>query len=146
MTLENLVKINKLKPHKTNRDEIAKLRAAAQRNLQDAYVAGISAATRFDVAYKSIMQCALLTLMANGYRPSTNEPGHHITVIQSLPLSLGLPAERVIVLDALRKKRNLNDYSGDGVSEEEADSCIRAAEALLHDVEEWLKDNHPGML
>lgn len=49
----------------------------------------------------------------------------------------------MIVLDALRKKRNLNDYSGDGVSEEETASCLRAAGALLSDVQEWLKCEHP---
>ena len=51
MTLENLVKIRKLKPHKTNRAEITRLMDAAQLNLQDARVEGISASTRFDVAY-----------------------------------------------------------------------------------------------
>lgn len=146
MTLENLVKLNKLKPQRTNSDEVAKLLSAAQCNIQDAHVAGISATTRFDVAYKAIMQCALICIRASGYRPSTSEPGHHVTVIQSLPLTIGLSSERMILLDAMRKKRNLNDYSGDGVSEEEADSCVRSAEALLSDVMVWLKRNHAEFL
>jgi hypothetical protein len=28
------------------------------------------------------MQCAMVGLMANGYRPSTTMPGHHQTMIQ----------------------------------------------------------------
>ena len=58
------------------------------------------------------MQCALVAMMASGYRPSTSAPGHHQTMIQSLPLTLGLDNDTWIVLDALRKKRNLNDYTG----------------------------------
>lgn len=143
MTLENLVKVKKLILQQANKEEITKLLAAAQRNIQDARVSEVSATTRFDAAYKAIMQSALVCVRASGYRPSTSEPGHHITVIQSLPKTVGLSNERMIVLDAMRKKRNLNDYNGDGVSEEETDACVRAAEALLKDVTAWLKSDHP---
>jgi len=145
MTLENLAQIGKLKPHKATREEIARLMAAAQRNLADARLRGISPETRFDVAYKAAMQCALVALMANGFRPSTNEPGHHATVIQSLPKTIGLPGERMIVLDQLRKKRNLSDYTGEDVSEGQADACMRAAEDLVSTVEQWLRKTHPEL-
>lgn len=146
MTLENLVRINKLKPLETNRDEIARLCAAARCSVQDAHIKGLSDPSRFDLAYKAIMQCAMVAIRANGYRPSTNEPGHHATMIQSLPLTIGLSSERMVLLDALRKKRNLNDYNGDNVSEEETTTCVKAAESLLDDVMAWLKDNHPELL
>jgi hypothetical protein len=142
MTLENLVKTHQLKPHQTNPDEVGRLLTAARRNLRDARIAELSATTRFDVAYKAVMQCSLLAAMVAGFRPSTSMPGHHATVIQTLSVTLGLPGEHVIVLDALRRKRNLSDYSGDGVSEEEAAACLRAAETLLHDVEIWLATQH----
>ena len=48
----------------------------------------MSADNRFDAAYKSIMQCAMLGLWANGYRTSTSQPGHHQTAIQSLGLTM----------------------------------------------------------
>lgn len=143
MTLENLVKVRKLVPQQANREEIRKLLAAAQRNIQDAHVFEVSATTRFDAAYKAIMQCGLACIRASGYRPSTSEPGHHITGIQSLPTTIDMSNERMIVLDAMRKKRNLNDYNGDGVSEEETEACMRAAEALMADVHAWLKSEHP---
>lgn len=38
----------------------------------------------------------------------------------------------VIVLDALRKQRNLNDYTGDGVTDALLAECIAQAEALLN--------------
>lgn len=146
MTLENLAQIGKVKPHNTSREEIARLMAAVRRNLKDARLDGISPETRFDVAYKAVMQCALAALMANGFRPSTNEPGHHATVIQSLPKTVGLPNERVIVLDQLRKKRNLSDYTGEGVSDEQASACVRAAEDLAATVEQWLRANRPELM
>lgn len=69
MTLENLVKVRKLLPQQANSDEIRKLLAAAERNIRDAQVEAVSATTRFDAAYKAIMQSALASIRACGYRP-----------------------------------------------------------------------------
>ncbi len=117
MTLQNLAKIGQLKPHDATADEVQRLLGAVRRNLADAAFSGISTETRFDCAYKAIMQCALVAMLASGYRPSTNAPGHHQTMIQWLPLTLGISNDTWIVLDALRKKRNLNDYTGTPISE-----------------------------
>jgi hypothetical protein len=146
MTLENLLQIGKLKPHKTTREEVSRLLTAMRRNLKDAHNAEISPESRFDIAYKAVMQGALVAMMANGYRPSTNEPGHHATVVQSLPTTVGLANERMIVLDQLRKKRNLSDYSGAGIAEEEAAACVRAAEELASTVEKWLRAKRPELV
>jgi hypothetical protein len=131
MTLENLLAIRRLVRHEAGRAAILKLLAAAQRNLADAKVTTISAENRFDAAYKAILQCAMAALWAKGYRTSTSEPGHHQTAIQALPLTLALDSATVIVLDALRKQRNLNDYTGDGVSDALLAECIAQAESLL---------------
>jgi hypothetical protein len=74
MTLENLLQIGKLKPHEPTHEELARLLAAAGRNLKDAGHAGISPESRFDIAYKAVMQCALLAMLAQGFRPSTSDP------------------------------------------------------------------------
>lgn len=146
MTLENLAQIGKLKPHKTTREEIARLLAAVRRNLKDARINVLSPDSRFDIAYKAVMQCALIAMMANGFRPSTNEPGHHATVIQSLPKTIGLSDDRMIVLDNLRKKRNLSDYVGKDISEEEAAACVRAADDVAAVMEKWLRANRPDLM
>lgn len=109
MSLENLTKIGRLKPHNASKDDVAKLLTAARRNLKETSIAGLSPETRFDLAYKAVMQCGLVALMANGCRPSTNEPGHHATIIQTLPLTIGLDSDRMIVLDKMRRTRNIND-------------------------------------
>ena len=145
MSLDNLLRIGQIKEHPRDRDEIQNLLSAAQRNLADAEVAGISAETRFDVTYKAIMKCALAAMMAAGYRPDTNRPGHHMTVIQSLPLTLGLSGPRITVLDALRRKRNLSDYTGAEIDDVSADACEREAQTLLADVRRWLAKEHPEL-
>lgn len=146
MTLQNLLKIGRLKSHAPTAQEIQRLLAAADRNLADAQVDAISDETRFDAAYKAIMQLALAAMMASGYRPSTNEPGHHQTMIQSLPLTLGLPNPEWVVLDALRRKRNVNDYQGDPIEPDAVAECIAQATALRDNSRSWFAQRHPELL
>lgn len=146
MSLDNLVRTHQLAPHTPRAVEVQRLLAAAGRNLVDAGAEGISDETRFDCAYKTIMQCALIGLLANGYRPATSTPGHHQTMIQALPLTLGVERSTWIVLDALRKKRNVNDYSGDLLEPEAVLECIERAKALLVHTEVWLGQHRSDLL
>ena len=139
MTLENLLKIGQLKVHSTDRGEVQQLLDAARRNLVDAAVEAISLATRFDAAYKTIMQVAMVALLANGYRADSR--GHHQIMIQSLPLTIGLAKDRMVILDALRRKRNAADYLGSYVDRDSLEACIVEARLLLNDVERWLGEN-----
>lgn len=145
MTLENLRKIGQLKPHEPDAAEIQRLLQAARRNLTDARADQISHETRFDAAYKAIMQAALVALLANGFRPDTKKPGHHATVVQSLTKTIGLKSERVTVLDTLRHKRNLSDYTGEDIDHASVEACIAEAESLLKEVESWLKNHRPEL-
>lgn len=146
MTLENLLAIHKLQRFDVEAAGILRLLASAERNIKDAAIAALSPENRFDAAYKAIMQCAMLGLWANGYRTSTSQPGHLQTAIQALPKTMGLPQETVIVLDALRKRRNLNDYEGDSVSDSAVAECLQQAHALLAYTREWLRAQHPEWL
>jgi uncharacterized protein (UPF0332 family) len=145
VSLENLLKIGQLKSHPPDAREIEQLLVAARRNVRDARVTSISAETRFDAAYKAIMQSAMAALMMHGYRPDTNRPGHHMTVVQSLPLTIGIDSKRVVVLDALRRQRNVADYTGDDVDESTAEHCIAQAEQLVDDVMAWRKSQRPEL-
>lgn len=146
MSLDNLVGIGNLKPHVPAAAEIQKLLRAAHRNMDDAGLPALSDESRFDIAYKAIMQCALVGMLASGYRPSTSAPGHHQTMIQALSLTMGVVTETWTVLDALRKKRNLADYTGDLVDEESVAVCLLQAKALLEHTEQWLKITKPELL
>jgi len=130
MTLQNLLKIGRLKEHQPTAAEVQRLLAAVNRNLQDAAAANISDETRFNAAYKAVMQCALVAMMAAGFRPAVNEPGHHQTMIQSLPLTLGVSNDVWVVLDALRRQRNANNYTGLLITPAVVAECLAQAKAL----------------
>ena len=129
--MDDLVREGRLKLHTPNVTESTRLLAAARRNFRDASLAELSEESRFDLTYKTIMQCAMLALLARGYRPATSIPGHHRTMIQCLPMTLGIAEDVVLVLDALRKKRNLTDYSGELVDPASVQECLLRAEELL---------------
>lgn len=145
MTLENLLAIHQLQRLEPERESLQRLLQAAARNLADAKVEQISGENRFDAAYKAIMQCAMAALWANGYRTATSQPGHHQTAIQTLPKTIGLDQDTVIVLDALRKQRHLSDYAGDPVSEAAVAECIGQAESLLTTVNVWITAHRPDL-
>ena len=145
MSLANLVKTNQLQAHNPTRDAVQRLLEAAKRNLADAHITEISAENRFDAAYKCVMQCAMLALWVNGYRTSTSQPGHHQTAIQTLPTTIGLEQTTVIVLDALRKQRNVSDYEGDPISDQAVIECIKQAELLHQNTSAWISKNQADL-
>lgn len=146
MSLENLLAIGRLKQHPPARNQIANILQMADRALKDARIAQASAETRFDAAYKTIMQCSLAALMAKGYRPATNQPGHHATLIQVLPTTIGLAPDRMVVLDRLRARRNRVDYEAEPIEDAVLQSCVAEATRLLADVRAWLKSNYPNLV
>ena len=124
MTLDNLLG-SALERIPFDASNIQRLLEAAQRSLADARLDSLSNESRFDLAYKAIMQTANAALQASGYRTLTSRPGHHQTMIQTLPLSIGLDRTTMVVLDGLRKQRNVIDYSGDLVSASMVDEAVR---------------------
>lgn len=134
MSLENLLRIGKLKALAADEREIGRLVESAEGVLRDAAREELTGDSRFSLAYRALMQAALAALRARGYRPATSEPGHHQLIIQVLTLTLDLPADRVQVLDAYRKARNQSDYRGVPVSDAIVRECIDDARRLLADV------------
>ncbi len=65
MTLANLLAIQRLQAFSATPAGIQRLLDAAARNLLDAGLAQLSPENRFDAAYKTILQCAMLGLWAN---------------------------------------------------------------------------------
>ena len=145
MTLDHLVG-RTLERIERDPAAIVRLLRAAERNLADAQVDRISAENRFDAAYKCILQCATLGLWAQGYRTPTSQPGHHQTTLQALPLTMALPNDVIIVLDALRKQRNQNDYEGEPVSPAVVTECIHQAKSLLSLTRQFLQVQFPALL
>ena len=53
--------------------------------------------------------------------------------------TIGIESDRLIILDALRKQRNIADYSGDLVENGAVEECILQAKQLLVLTQSWLK-------
>lgn len=92
------------------------------------------------------MQWALVAMMLAGYRPSTSEPGHHQTLIQALPLTMGVDNGVWVVLDGLRRQRNASDYSGHPIPTSALRECLKQAKALERALSAHLKERHSELL
>jgi len=145
MTLSNLAG-RTLEPIEPDAASIQRLLEAAQASLADAQLPGLSSEGRFDMAYKAIMQSANAALQANGFRTLTSKPGHHQTMIQTLPSTIGLDSPTMVLLDQMRKQRNVIDYSGDLVSESLAAEAVKQALALQARVRAWIREHKPHLL
>jgi uncharacterized protein (UPF0332 family) len=56
-------------------------------------------------------------------------------------------SERVAYFDDCRKKRNIAEYDIAGVvSEKEAEEILIEAKAFKREIEEWLRNNYPGLV
>lgn len=144
MTLENLLG-STLESITPDRESVQRLLEAAERSLGDAQITGISAEGRFDMAYKAVTQAANAALQANGFRTLTSRPGHHQTLVQTLPKTVGLATADMLVLDKLRRQRNAIDYSGDVVSDGMAEECVARASALVVAVRAWIREQRPEL-
>jgi hypothetical protein len=145
MTLQNLVGISldRIAPAK---ETIRRLLDGAARHIADAKVQAISAETRFGSAYTAIRMLADVGLHAHGYRTLTSKPGHHQTAIQTLPTTLGVDPRTVVRLDALRKQRNLTEYTGDIIPDSAVIDCLTHAQSLYALTLDWLENNKRELL
>ena len=67
-------------------------------------------------------------------------------MIQTLTSTLGLPANDMVVLDGLRKQRNVIDYSGDVVTAALSEEAVQRAKQLIALADTWIKTNKPELL
>ncbi len=56
------------------------------------------------------------------------------------------PSRVVVRLDALRKQRNLTEYTGDTIPEASVAECLSQAETLHATATAWLKSHRPDMM
>lgn len=145
MSLENWAKNGWLRPHQTNRQQIADLLAIVERDLADARNTSVSADWQFGIAYNAALKLCTILLYASGYRPEKNLA--HYRTLQALPLILGTDRDDdADYLDACRAKRNTAEYDVAGtVSQSEADELREFASALQAEVIEWLRSKHSSL-
>lgn len=99
------------------------------------------------VRSRANLACPLFDDLAAIFRKTHGVvPAYHQTAIQCLTLTMAIPAEDVIVLDSLRRQRNITDYQGDPVSDAVLTSCLEEAGKLLKYTERWLRETPPRLL
>ena len=120
MSLAQWHKNGWLRPHETNRQQIADLLAIAERDLADASTARLSSDWQFGIAYNAALKLCTILLYAEGYRP--DRALAHYRTLQALPLILGKDRnDDADYLDSCRAKCNTVEYDVAGrTSPEEA--------------------------
>ena len=144
MSLSDWVHNGWVTPQPVSDVEIADLLRIADRDLKDCGVKGVSADWRFNIAYNAALQASRAALFGAGFRASRES--HHHRVIQSLSLTLKLPANEIKKFDMFRTKRNFSDYEAVGaVSENDVMEMVRLARTVRESTGDWLKKNRSGV-
>jgi hypothetical protein len=145
MSFENWVRNNWLERRDSDRAEIARLLAIADKRLEDhhkAAVGALSCDVQLGLAYDAIRTCATAALRAAGYRVVRGGSEHYRT-IEALEFSIDPERKLIPALDTLRRKRNVGAYDDYGlVAQGEADHCGKLASRIRKQVEEWIRKNH----
>ncbi len=142
MSLKEFLDKGQLKPHSTNRREIADLMAVVERDLSDASLRDLSLDRRFATAYNAVLQLATIVLYASGYRASRGS--HHWVTINAIPDVMGEEfKDAARYFDSCRIKRHGVDYDRAGtVGERDVDELLREASWFKEKVLSWLKLHH----
>ncbi|NBB80143.1 MAG: hypothetical protein GVY36_11975 [Verrucomicrobia bacterium] len=145
MSLQQWHKNGWLRPHQTNRKQIADLFEIVDRDLADARTARLSSDWQFGIAYNAALKLCTILLYVEGYRPERALA--HYRTLQALPLILGDKRRSdADYLDSCRIKRNTVEYDVAGrTSPEEAAELIEFTDELQQDVLDWLRNGHPEL-
>lgn len=146
MSFEELLRAKSLRPHKPTVSEIRDLADSALRDLRHVAATTDSDDWRFIAAYSAALSPATIPLAASGYRASG--PGHHVTVINALPASLGEDAQELaIYLNECRALRNKALYDQPYlVTPGKVRELVSALQELQQRVLAWLAEEHPELL
>ncbi len=146
MPYERLLRDGRIRPHRTNRQEIAALFQVVKRDLADAAIAALSADRRFATAYNAVLQAATAMMYSEGYR--AHSVGHHAVVFAFLGEAIdGEVAQLAGYFDDCRRKRNTADYVGaGGISSTEAEDLLKEARAFAELARHWIQAHHPGLM
>jgi hypothetical protein len=146
MTWRELSRQGRVARESVTREEIAQLRALADRYLADARVEGLSADGRFDRAYGAARALATIVVRASGYRVKGKGGAHYNTFVALRAADPRLFARSADYFDACRAKRNDLAYVAPGiVSEAEVEEILREVPEFAVRVERWLKERWPDL-
>jgi hypothetical protein len=134
-----------IRKHESSSDEIARLLAIADRDIQQCRTPGLGSEWRFDIAYNAVLQLATAALAACGYR--AERQNKHMRTIECLAFTAGVNEKTVSFLDRCRRKRHAAVYDQIGlVSDHEAEEMATTAARLRELISSWLGEQHPELI
>jgi hypothetical protein len=146
MTWQQLLNTNRVRPHKTSKQELDDLRTIIARDLHDAAISGLSADRSFATAYNAALQTAKMAIHCSGYRVVGQ--GHHQVSFEAAELAVGASVSTLVAyFELCRRKRNTLDYDvANVVSDTEAAELLQKAGEFKQRVELWIAAKHPSFV
>ncbi len=133
--LDNLVKIGKLKAGESTDDEIDGLVQRGLTKIADYKQVELSTDSRFDLAYNAAHALCLAALRHAGYRSE-----NRYIVFQCTQHTMGLEPQYWKVLSNAHRERNIAEYEGDiVVNEQLAKALVRVVDIVAERVQELLR-------
>jgi hypothetical protein len=134
-------RVTRVRPSKA---ELDNLRSIVARSLKDVTASGLSADTRFIIAYDAARTLSLIIVRASGYRPRS--VGGHYNTFMGLEAADPAFAALSAYFDGCRMKRNDCEYDfAGGVSDTDADGLHKIVKKFAVDAEAWVKIHHPNL-
>ena len=100
MTLTLYLRNGWIRKHTSSRDEITRLLAIADRDIEQSQTAGLGPEWRFDIAYNAALQLATAALAANGYH--AERQNKHMRTLECLGFAAKVDSDTVAFLDRCR--------------------------------------------
>jgi uncharacterized protein (UPF0332 family) len=145
MTWQQLQNANRVRTHRTGKQELDDLRTVIDRDLHDAEIVGLSADRSFATAYNAALQTAKMAIACAGYRVVGQ--GHHQVSYEAAELAVGGAVSKLVAyFELCRRKRNTLDYDvANVVSDTEATELLQKAKEFKQEIETWIAANHPTL-
>ena len=144
MTWAKLLANSNVTRSRSSKAELDRLRSIVARSLADVSAAGLSADSRFIMAYDAARTLSLMIVRASGYRPRA--VGGHYNTFVALEAADPAFAALSAYFDGCRLKRNASEYDfAGGITDTEADALLTSVRQFAVDAESWIKAHHPPL-
>src|SRR5207302_11142797 len=144
MSWAKLLADKTITPLPPTKQELDNLRSIVIRSLHDVSASGLSADTRFVIAYDAARTLSLMVVRAAGYRPRS--AGAHYNTFAALEAVDPSFAAVSVYFDGCLIKRNVSEYEfAGGVTDTDADGLLNTVQQFAVDAEAWIKAHHPWL-
>ena len=94
MSLELYTNNRWIREHESSPDEIARLLAIADRDIDQSQTPGLGPEWQFDIAYNAVLQLATAALAASGFQ--AERQNKHMRTLESLEFTMRVDPETVV--------------------------------------------------